>query len=283
MIPTSTHSGRGTDMVSKQGVFRMIQRFKGVGLPYPPDMKEATEAWYPVLHGDNRIEDAHLLWVVTRWQEMGKREWPLPMDIKQIVLREIGQEEHRQRVSANRGGEESCMACAWTGTRYIIRHLLIAKQHIPQPDIEVNLTRFLSIMPAAHIQVEEWAAGESRAKTDIQIFKAACDCPLGRSKINLTRVGEFLRMNPPTQDLLWDRARPIACRQYVVGSGKRYHEDDKIPRAQGSNTLRFFNSPSPEESYGPVVGADIRKSVQAGGSRGANNYIRRKSNIRRMR
>jgi hypothetical protein len=262
-------------MASEAAVIGLLERLAAVGLSYPPrGEKEAIiAAWYSILRSKD-CPDELLPWAADQWQRNGNRVWPQPFDIVEVIATE---RNNRAARAAEQRGDTGCYACRWTGTRTVTRHLLLLRQPLHPSDVKLNIDRFLSDQPVLHREVEAWvAANPERAHLSVQQFVARCDCPEGRVRQNLQPYQEYTRNTPPVRDpaSAWKPAHPVACRQYVTGTSRRYHPDDTAVPSEGSTKpIRFFNAPSPEESLGPVEGWRVRESASSGGSRGARSYI----------
>jgi hypothetical protein len=264
-------------VASESAVIALLERLGGAGLNFPPrgEREAIISAWYSILRTDD-CPDALLLWAANHWQRCGNRDWPKPMDIVEAIAAE---RNNRASKAAEERGEIGCFACRWTGTRTVIRHLLMMRGPLHPADVQVNIDRFLSDEPVLHAEVERWVeANPEHAHLRIQTFVARCDCPEGREKQNILPYQEYTRNTPPRQEPspAWRPTRPVACRQYVTGSQRRYHPDDRVPPTQGvEKPIRFFNAISPEENLGPTEGALVRRNAQDGGSRKARGYLAR--------
>lgn len=266
-------------MASREGVRNLLNTLRAYGLDYGPrgEPGEVVAAWHSLLDR-NDCTDGMLLWAAQKWQLNGNTGWPKPMQIREMIA------EKRNEVARDRleeQGQKGCFACRWTGTRTVVRHLLMARWPIEPADLDLTVKYWLSDEPSLHCDALRFAEEHKNLGHRIQEFVVRCDCQYGATKGNLLPHTEYLSSDPPVREPAEEgmKMRAIACRQYVTGTGKRYHPDDTRPPAKGSSHIRFFNSPGPEEKHGPIRGAEVRRDVAAGGSSGARRYLR--SNLRR--
>ena len=261
-------------MATERGVENLLSMLQASGLDWGPkgDPRQVVSTWASMLdHPD--ITDGMLVWAAKKWQENGNTNWPKPMEIRNLVA------DQRNRVAEKRmedAGEKGCYRCAWTGTRTVVRHLLLLKEPISPADADLLVRYFLSDDPSLHSEVGQFVLDNPKiAGEKMRTFVVRCDCGLGSLKQNLLPYQEYSQKNPPVREPgpAWKPPTAVACRQYVTGTGKRYHPDDTRPREQGTTTVRWYNSPSPEELNGPVEGHRIRENVAKGGSHGAKKYI----------
>lgn len=266
-------------MASRDGVRHLLNTLRAYGLDYGPrgEPGEVVAAWHSLLDRED-VTDGMLIWSAKRWQLNGNTGWPKPMQLREMIAE---QRNAKAKERLEEQGQTGCYACRWTGTRMVIRHLLLARWPIDPADLDVVTKYWLSDDPDLHAKALRYADQNSNMGHRISDFVARCDCQYGDTKGNLTPHSDYLQNNPPVRDPADEgmKMRAIACRQYVTGTGKRYHPDDTRPPTKGSTHIRYFNSASPEEQHGPIRGADIRRGVADGGSSGARRYLR--SNLRR--
>ena len=244
------------------GITRMLGTFYAVGLAFPPsgDREAIAEAWHDMLADQS---DRSLRWVAKKWQDLGHTRWPVPTQLRALIVAE------RNRLAEQllaEQAEQGCARCTWTGSRVVIQHQLHLRQPLADADVDLLVGYHLSDDPHLHAAVCDWI--EDHPKHGKLLYRSAvarCDCNAGARLGQYPEYREFLESTPPQQAPGAQSMRPVCARVYVTGTQRRYHPDDTQPLQQGGRgPVRWYSRPSPEEVYGPLRGPELRAVAAKG-------------------
>lgn len=285
-------------MPSIHGTNDALMFLYGVGLSFPPPKErdgqrvDVAHSWSVVLGED--IDDTTLQWAAERWCSNGNTSFPKPMELRQLVTAERGQQASKRSEARDTG----CDACNHTGARDATRHLLLmrwpedgmASFHFKEEDawLKVELTEsdvriiqgwFISGSRGDHLRAMAWAGRNKQiAGLKYVTYKVRCDCEAGLRFSTYQDLGPWLDAPDPMPlkepAPRFGEMRAVACRQYITGTDRRYHPDDtEMTPEGGGGPVRFYSQPSPEERIGPRQGPHYRKIAAQGLSGGAAAFV----------